>query len=114
MTRAPRDAVRSKRTVNSIGASAMKLNRLFVGLFAALLLAPCFLLAQQPAPKSTPAAELIKPDVRDRLIVASVAQIIDEAHLTRKKLDKEISTRMHKLFVEQWDPRKLFFLESDI
>ena len=92
----------------------MKLNRLFLGLCAALLLAPCFVLAQQPAPKLTPAAELAKPSARDRLIVSSVVELINEAHLTRKKLDKEISTRMHKLFIEQWDPRKLFFLESDI
>jgi carboxyl-terminal processing protease len=92
----------------------MKLHRQLVWFCAALLLVPSFVLAQQPAPKATPATALARPDARDRLIVASVAEILKEAHLTRKKIDKEISTRMHRLFIEHWDPRKLFFLESDI
>ena len=92
----------------------MKLHRLFVWFIAALLLTPSFAPAQQPALKSTPATALATPDARDRQIVQSVSGIIEEAHLTRHKLDNEISTRMHRLFLEQWDPRKLFFLESDI
>jgi carboxyl-terminal processing protease len=81
---------------------------------ATLLWAPGFVAAQQPTLKSTPAVALAKPDARDRLIAETVAKIIEEAHFTRHKLDNEISERMHKLFVEQWDSRKLFFLESDI
>src|SRR5260221_4636847 len=91
----------------------MKLHRLFVPLCAALLLTPFFVLGQ-PALKSTPATALAKPDARDKQIVQSVAGLIEEAHLTRHKLDNEISTRMHRLFLDQFDPRKLFFLESDI
>lgn len=68
----------------------------------------------QPALESRPAAELAKGELRDKVIAASLAQIIDQVHLTRQKLDDTISRRMHRLFIEQWDPRKLYFLESDI
>src|SRR6059036_3471643 len=88
--------------------------RQFAGILAALLLAPCFVPAQQPGLPATPAADLAKGNPRDKLIVTTVAKVIDEAHLTRKKLDETASERMHKLFVEQFDPRKLYFLESDI
>ena len=89
----------------------MKFNR-FVAFCAALLLAPWFIQAQS-ALESKPAAELAKGDPRDKLIVASLARIIDEVHLTRHKLDESISERMHRLFVEQWDTRKFIFLESE-
>jgi carboxyl-terminal processing protease len=92
----------------------MKFPRTFLFFMATLLWTPAFVAAQQPTLKSTPAIALAKPDARDRLIVDSVIKLIEEAHFTRRKLDNEISTRMHKMFVEQWDPRKLFFLESDI
>src|SRR4051794_20588612 len=91
----------------------MKLHRLFVWFIAAFLLTTSFGPAQ-PAIKSTPATALATPSARDRQIVQSVAGIIEDAHLTRHKLDNEISTRMHRLFLDQWDPRKLFFLESDV
>ena len=81
---------------------------------AALLLAPWLIQAQQSSSPPKPAAELAKGDPRDRMIVATVAKVIDEIHLTGKKIDETISERMHRLFVEQWDPRKLFFLEADI
>lgn len=84
-----------------------------VAFCAALLLAPWSIHAQQ-ALGSRPAAELAKGDARDKLIVTSVARVIDEVHLTRQKLDESISQRMHRLFVEQWDTRKLIFLEGDI
>src|SRR4051812_43872915 len=92
----------------------MKLHRLFACFCVALLFTTSFVAAQPPATKTTPATDLAKPDVRDQRIVTYVAQLIEGAHLTRHKLDNEISTRMHRLFLDQWDPRKLFFLESDI
>lgn len=87
--------------------------KLLVACCAALLSAP-WLMQAQTALESRPAAELAKGDVRDKLIAGSLARIIDEVHVTRHKLDESISQRMHRLFIEQWDPRKLFFLESDI
>ena len=88
--------------------------RRFTAVWAALLLAPWFISAQQSGLPIKPAAELAQGHTRDRLIAATVAKVIDEIHLTGRKIDVNISERMHKLFVEQWDPRKLFFLESDI
>src|SRR5688500_11010409 len=90
----------------------MKL-RLLVASCAALLSVALFIHGQ-PALESRPAAELAKGAVRDKLIAASLAKIIDEVHVTGHKLDESISQRMHRLFIEQWDPRKLIFLESDI
>ena len=87
--------------------------KLLAMFFAALLSIPCFLQAQPGLP-SKPAVDLAKGDARDKLIAGSLAQIFGEVHLTRSKLDESISQRMHRLFVEQWDPRKLYFLESDI
>jgi carboxyl-terminal processing protease len=92
----------------------MKPHRLFAIFCAALLLTASCARAQQPTTKTTPATALATPDARDRQIVEYVASLIGEAHLTRHKLDNEISTRMHRLFLEGWDPRKLFFLQADI
>jgi carboxyl-terminal processing protease len=80
----------------------------------ATLLSVVWFLQGQPAREPRPAAELAKGDVRDKVIAASLAQIIGQVHLTRQKLDETISQRMHRLFVEQWDPRRLIFLEGDI
>lgn len=79
-----------------------------------LFLAPWFVAAQQPNLQPKPPADLAKGDSRDKLIVSTVARVIEEVHLSGKLVDESISERMHRLFVEQWDPRKLFFLEGDI
>src|SRR5437764_1502185 len=92
----------------------MNFRRPFLAFSLVLLLVPSFVWAQQPALKTIPATALARPDARDRQIVSTVPQLIEEAHLTRHKLDNEISGRLHRLFLEHWDPRKLFFLESDI
>ncbi|MCS7044735.1 MAG: carboxy terminal-processing peptidase [Gemmataceae bacterium] len=84
-----------------------------VGWIAALLVLPWFVWGQTTAP-SRPAIDLAKADERDKLIVTTVARVIDDIHLTGRKLDKTIAARLHDRFIEQWDPRKLFFLESDI
>src|SRR5215207_5943859 len=70
-------------------------------------------LGGQP-PATHPAAELAKPDHNDRQIVQGVSMLIEQAHLKQHKVDADISRRMHRLFIEGWDPKKLFFLESDV
>jgi carboxyl-terminal processing protease len=92
----------------------MTLYRLFGKFTLALLLTASVVAAQQPAQQSTPATALATPDARDRQIVECVAAALEYAHLTQHKLDNEISTRTHRLFLDQWDSRKMFFLESDI
>jgi carboxyl-terminal processing protease len=89
----------------------MAFPRLIAWCSAAALAAPVF--AGQP-PASHAAVELAKPDRNDREIVQGVSMLIEQAHLKQHKVDADISRRMHRLFIEGWDPKKLFFLESDV
>src|SRR5262245_8984399 len=70
--------------------------------------------AGQPPAATAPATALAKPDAYDTQIVQGVSRLIEHAHLKQHKIDVETSRRMHRLFLEGWDPKKLFFLESDI
>jgi carboxyl-terminal processing protease len=54
------------------------------------------------------------PDANDANIVANVSQMLEYAHFKQHKIDHEISKRMHRLYIESWDPKKLFFLKSDV
>jgi carboxyl-terminal processing protease len=56
----------------------------------------------------------IKQTESDGQIIRNVANLLEYAHLKQFKIDHEISRRMHKLYVESFDPKKLFFLESDL
>src|SRR5262249_48998302 len=94
------------------------LSRLFMSFarilacWSALLLTTAALPAQPPAP--APATALAQADANDRQTVNGVSLWIQHAHLKQHPIDAEISRRMHKLFIEGWDPKKLFFLDSDI
>ena len=90
----------------------MTLTRTIAWCSVALLSTAAF--AGQPPAPPTPATALAKPDANDKQIVAGVSGLIQRAHLSRHALDVEMSRRMHKLFLEGWDPKKLFFLDSDI
>lgn len=50
----------------------------------------------------------------DRLIILTVAQIMDEQHFSKHPLDDEISNRAFETFLNSLDPLKLYFLQSDI
>ena len=61
-----------------------------------------------------PAAPLDGPGRSDRTVTRTVKQYMELEHLSRHPLDDEISTRAMKAFLEGFDPRKMYFLQSDI
>ncbi|GIW99717.1 MAG: tail-specific protease [Pirellulaceae bacterium] len=50
----------------------------------------------------------------DRIIVKTVAQLMDRQHFSKHPLDDEISERAFHQFLRSLDPLKLYFLQSDI
>src|SRR5688572_15227543 len=61
-----------------------------------------------------PAAPLDGPARSDRRVTKTVECYVEHGHLSRHPLDDEISTRAMKAFLEGFDPRKMYFLESDV
>lgn len=58
--------------------------------------------------------ELTPPTETDARIAKGVVRLLEGAHLGRHKVDETMSRRMHRLFLESWDPAKRFYLQSDI
>ena len=50
----------------------------------------------------------------DRQIIMGVAKIMRDQHLSKHKLDDEISTRAFDTYLKSFDPLKLYFLQSDV
>ena len=61
-----------------------------------------------------PAAPLDGPGRSDRRVTRTVKSFMEHEHLSRHPLDDEISTRAMKAFLSGFDPRKMYFLQSDI
>ena len=61
-----------------------------------------------------PAAPLDGPGRSDRRVTKTVEWYMEQEHLSRHPLDDEISTRAMKAFLEGFDPRKMYFTQSDI
>lgn len=55
-----------------------------------------------------------EPTARDRTVAIAVTAFLNKDHLSRRDLDDEISKRFIDTFLETLDPRKLYFLQSDI
>ena len=55
-----------------------------------------------------------KPTARDRQVAVAVTSFLNKDHLSHRKLDDQISQRWLHSFIESLDPRKLYFLQSDI
>lgn len=63
---------------------------------------------------STYAAPLQGPGAGERRVTLIVRGMIKEEHLSRHPLDDEISHRTMKMFLEGFDPRKMYFTQADI
>ena len=50
----------------------------------------------------------------DRQIIRYVAKFMRDQHLSKHKLDDEISRRAFDMFLRSFDPLKMYFLQSDI
>ena len=55
-----------------------------------------------------------EPSAKDRQITLTVRILMTRQHLTKHKLDDEISQRAMITFMKTLDPMKLYFLQSDI
>ncbi|MBT5126133.1 MAG: carboxy terminal-processing peptidase [Planctomycetaceae bacterium] len=55
-----------------------------------------------------------EPSAKDRQITLTVRILMTRQHLTKHKLDDEISQRALVAFLKTLDPMKLYFLQSDI
>lgn len=59
-------------------------------------------------------ADLAEPSASDRRIALWVTSELRNEHLLRHPMDDEISQRAFKMYLEQLDPLKSYFLKSDI
>lgn len=74
-------------------------------------------LAQRPNAKEREnprVEEMTGPRAMDRQIIRTVAQIMNNQHLSKHPLDDEISKRAFDQFISSLDPLKLYFLQEDI
>ncbi|MEM1227083.1 MAG: carboxy terminal-processing peptidase [Planctomycetota bacterium] len=55
-----------------------------------------------------------QPAARDGVVSRLIARLMPNSHISGKQLSDENSRRALDLFVESFDPRKLYFLKSDI
>lgn len=75
---------------------------------ALLAVLASFLLIPSPTPAEP------KLDKQDKVVARMVTQFLEQVHLTRPHIDKEVSSRLYKHFLKGLDPTKLYFLQSDI
>lgn len=59
-------------------------------------------------------AEPLKPTDNDKEISVAVSKMLEHQHVTRHPLDETMSQRLFRRYLETFDPRKMYFLESDI
>jgi carboxyl-terminal processing protease len=57
---------------------------------------------------------LTGPNANDRQVTLAVTALLRSEHLTRHKLDNEISTRTLTIFLKSLDPWKLYFTQADV
>lgn len=86
-----------------------RLKLLALGAVVNFVLCPVILAQDIPQVEKMAA---IRPN--DRIIIKSVADIMDNQHLSKHDLDDEISKRAFDQFFRALDPLKLYFLQSDI
>src|SRR5271166_1407665 len=59
------------------------------------------------------ASQLTKPSANDRHVALAVTSLLKHEHLLRHPLDAEISERCMKTFLQELDPMKMYFYQSD-
>jgi carboxyl-terminal processing protease len=59
------------------------------------------------------AGQLTKPSANDRHVALAVTSMLKHEHLLRHPLDAEISHRCMKMFLQELDPMKMYFYQSD-
>ncbi|MGA2621411.1 MAG: carboxy terminal-processing peptidase [Thermoguttaceae bacterium] len=59
-------------------------------------------------------ADLAAPTSDDHRVTLAVAALLQQQHLLRHPLDREISERCFKTFLQTLDPMKVYFYQSDV
>ena len=59
-------------------------------------------------------AELTGPDPQHRHVAYLVSRLLRQEHLSKRPIDNQISQRALTLLIEQLDPMKIYFLQSDV
>jgi carboxyl-terminal processing protease len=83
-----------------------------VGLVGPSVTSPLVMAQQRKSPP--PVENMTAARAIDRVIIRSVAHIMDQEHLSKQSLDDEISRRAFNKFIKSLDPLKHYFLKSDI
>jgi len=93
--------------MNSVFVHFCRVRRLCaLGLIASLSLVTAFV---------RPTVADLKPQgTGDRYVTLNVTTLLRSQHLSKRKLDDEISQRAMKTFLKQLDPMKLYFTQADI
>ncbi len=61
-----------------------------------------------------PAETMVKTRPLDRQVIANIAHLMDQSHISKHRLDDEISQRAFKQFLTALDPQKIYLLQSDV
>ena len=59
-------------------------------------------------------ADVTAPSENDRQVALTVAPMLEKEHFLLHPLDQEISRRCWKMFLQSFDPMKIYFYQSDI
>ena len=59
-------------------------------------------------------AQVNRPGAHEGSIAQNVCRMMELGHITRHRIDDEMSQRIHQQFLRMFDPFKLYFLETDI
>ena len=71
-------------------------------------------LSQEKENKNPRVEDMTAARPADRQIIMGVAKIMRDQHLSKHKLDDEISKRAFETFLKSFDPMKTYFLQTDI
>ena len=74
----------------------------------------CFAVTISHAQDSTTANQSSSDKLISKTVSRIVAKLMQDDHLSKRKLDDTISTRAFEMFIKNLDPTKSYFLQSDI
>lgn len=86
-------------------------SRFLLGRTSLRLLAALALLA---ATATMCVAELKGPSLTDRQVTLAITSLMRKAHLTRQRLDDQMSQRWFDSYLKSLDPMKVYFYQSDV
>ena len=60
------------------------------------------------------AQQLVAEKSKDELTAINVCKMMNQFHISKKKIDDKVSAQLFDKFIKDLDPQKLYFLKSDI